>query len=105
MTRDCAIGLAKGHSCQVERCRTCGSVWRHRPTLFGAAVNPQPEIRRGYSRDRKSRSAALKKAGLSTNMLCAAFGTTIGSATGLHLRIAADIAGKFFGLFSPWINR
>ena len=34
-------------------------------------------------------------------MLCAALGTTIGSAIGLQFRIAADIAEKFLGLFSP----
>jgi hypothetical protein len=34
-------------------------------------------------------------------MLCAALGTTIGSAIGLQFRTAADIAEKFLGLFSP----
>jgi hypothetical protein len=34
-------------------------------------------------------------------MLCAALGTTIGSAIGLQFRIVADIAEKFLGLFSP----
>src|SRR3954469_2533162 len=34
-------------------------------------------------------------------MLCAALGTTIGSAIGLQFRTAPDIAEKFLGLFSP----
>src|SRR5690349_12545133 len=35
------------------------------------------------------------------NMLCAALGTMMGSAIGLQFRMAADMAEKFLGLFSP----
>src|SRR5258707_15332892 len=45
---------------------------------------------------RKSANAALKAAGLSRIMPCAALGITIGSGTSLHLRMAADMAGKIF---------